>query len=102
MIYIDDSKIHGKGVFTDEDIERNTVIEKIPYIEIIRDEKIPNSLKKYTFGLKNSNLCLMMSKSSFLNHSDKPNSEIIENKGELELISLNHICKGEELTIKYK
>lgn len=43
----------------------------------------------------------MMSNSYFLNHSDKPKSEIVENKGELKPISLNHICKGKKLTIKY-
>ena len=51
--------------------------------------------------MKSSNLYLMMSNSYFLNHSDKPKYEIVENKGELKPISLNHICKGKKLTIKY-
>jgi SET domain-containing protein len=102
MLYITKSKIHGRGVFTKEFIPKDTLIEKIPFIEFNRDNII-EEFKDYTFGISRSTVCLMLSYSSFLNHSDNPNAIIRPNPNEkfLYLHSIEEIKKDEEITIKY-
>lgn len=101
MLYISNSKIHWRGVFAKENICKDTLIEKIPYIEFKSDDII-KEFEKYTFGLKNGNICIMLSYSSLLNHSNEPNSIIKDGDDEyLYLYSLIDIKKDEELTIKY-
>lgn len=102
MIYLKNSEIHGRGVFANKDIYKGEVIEKIPYIEFNREDQI-EEFKKYTYGLTNGKLCVMISYSSFLNHSDEPNAVIKNNKNDeyLYLYSLMDIDKDEEITICY-
>ncbi len=102
MIYLKKSVIHGRGVFANKDIHKGEVIEKIPYIEFSRENSF-KEIEKYTFGLKNKNVCLMMSYSSMLNHSNDPNSTIEEcdNNEYLHLYSLKDIKKDEEITLSY-
>jgi SET domain-containing protein len=37
----------------------------------------------------------------FLNHSDEPNCEVIEEDGELYLVAIQNVSGGDELTIDY-
>lgn len=103
MIYFDKSNIHGRGVFSKVEILKDTLIEKIPYLEVKRENIVDENLNKYTFGISKESVGVMFSYSSLINHSDTPNCIIKKNEELkiLELYSLIDIDKNEELTIKY-
>lgn len=112
--YIAPSKIHGIGLFADENIKENTVTWKFdPAIDILLSEKeiakLPNITQEFIkeFGSlsKLSNKYILSADNArFTNHSSHPNLESKIVTGEPEAIALANrdIKKGEELTIDYR
>lgn len=78
---IKNSKIHGQGVFTKENI-----------------------IAGYCFGVTH-HYCretIRTPLGGFLNHSDSPNCFIHDNESESLLYAVRPIIKGEELTVYYR
>jgi uncharacterized protein len=106
--YLDKSKIHNIGVFSDQNIKKDTIIWKYnPYIDITLDDNVKNHLneveKKFidkyaywdTFLDKH---ILSADNDRFTNHSDNPNTYTNENG---EIVAKININKGEEITSNY-
>ena len=81
---IDNSPIHGKGLFATDDIDADFVIG----VTHVRDMRFPDGLIRIQLG-------------GFFNHSEDPNCEIIEVDDFLKLRTIKKITKGEELTATY-
>jgi SET domain-containing protein len=98
----------GRGVFTNEDIEKGTVIEVSPVIIMSMEERKlldQTLLHDYIFewGEKSNQCCMALGYVAVYNHSYKSNCEYEMNYAE-QLISvktMRHIRAGEELFINY-
>lgn len=81
------SDIHGAGIFAKEDVPQSVVIG----ISHIYDPNFQHNYIRTPLG-------------GFINHSDKPNCELIdddENTDYKKIQTLRKIKQGEELTLKY-
>ena len=103
------SKIHGIGLFADQNIPKGTMVWEFDslidiYIPKSNLKKIPLSsqeqLLRYIFLDKIRKKYLLCGDDArFFNHSDKPNCDDgIDNI----TIAIRNIKKGEELTVNYK
>ena len=98
----------GRGVFTSEPLEKNTIIEISPVIVMSKDERKlldQTLLHDYIFewGDKKNQCCMALGYVAVYNHSYKSNCEY-EMNFEDELITIRtmrHIKAGEELFINY-
>jgi len=107
-LYILQTKNMGRGVFTNEDIEKGTVIELSPVIIMSMEERKlldQTLLHDYIFewGEKSNQCCMALGYVAVYNHSYKSNCEYEMNYAE-QLISvktMRHIRAGEELFINY-
>jgi uncharacterized protein len=104
------SRIHGRGLFAKKDIPEGERIieytgEKITKAEGNRryDEQVKNG-QIYLFEL-NSRYDIDGSArgniAKYANHSCDPNAEAVVEKGEIWLVALKDIAKGEEITFDY-
>ena len=84
ILTIKDSGIHGLGLFTLEDIEKNINLG----ITHVKDLRFENSYIRTPLG-------------GFFNHSESPNCFVYEEGDFLYLITLKNIQAGEELTAEY-
>lgn len=102
------SKIHGLGLFADEDIAKGTVIWK--FNEIIDkkiDPEILNSLPEtarefiltYAY-LENGKYILCCDNDQYTNHSETPNVDTISDPSKS--IAVKDIKKGEEILEDYR
>jgi uncharacterized protein len=108
--FLDKSKIHGIGLFTDQFISKGTIVQKfISGFDLTIDEKnldkLPEAAKEQflTYAYKNKNTgkyILCADNARFLNHSDNPNL-ISDNPNEEIDIAVRDIQIGEELTVNY-
>tara|TARA_Y100000401_G_C8302647_1_gene215060 strand:- start:505 stop:810 length:306 start_codon:yes stop_codon:yes gene_type:complete len=86
-LYIQNSKIHGQGLFTDKKIKPEVVLG-------LSHIKIPNS----SFD----NELIRTPLGGFINHSDEPNCELIESEVAFYLVTKSSLKRGDELTVKYR
>jgi SET domain-containing protein len=112
--YLAKSKIHGLGLFADENIKKGRIIWKFnPFIDILIPKKAMNQLPRvaqefimeYGWLSKISENYLICSDNDrFINHSSNPNLNIIVDEKEPEVMSIANrdISKGEEITVNYK
>lgn len=99
MVIIKSSPIHGKGVFSQQVIEKGKILEcdilEVPKGNIIND---------YVFPFIGDRVCLHIGFASFLNSSNDPNLEHIK-IDTIKKISyfktLKNIQPNEEITLKY-
>ncbi|MDP3934768.1 MAG: SET domain-containing protein [Candidatus Giovannonibacteria bacterium] len=104
------SKINGIGLFTDQFIPKETLVQKfMPGFDLeISENDIPNlsepareQFLKYAYKNKGGYYILCFDDTRFLNHADNPN--LISNDSDEEIdIAARDIQKGEELTVNYK
>ncbi len=92
----------GRGVFADELVKRNTLIEKC-HLLIIPFAEVGTFLERYVFEYSNDSVALALGNGSLYNHSEQANAfcEIDEEKKILIVRSCREIKKGEEITINY-
>jgi len=95
------SKVHGKGVYADEDIQKGELIQHLKG-EIVRQtswhDDHPASMKTW-FGLrKRTWIDPGKGPFSYLNHSCEPNGAM---SGPKTLVALKKIKRGEEITVDY-
>ena len=99
-LIIHKSKVHGNGIFANEDIKRGELIDfvkgKIHHLKVLTKREShshPNwiGVSKYTW-------LDPMPPYKFLNHSCNPSAGI---KGRISVYAIRNIKKGEEVTIDY-
>lgn len=107
-LYIKKISGKGKGVFTKEKIEANTIIEKSPVIVMSADERIlldKTLLHDYIFewGKNKDKCCVALGLVSMYNHSYESNCEYFMDFDEeaIQIKTIRAVHKGEELTINY-
>ena len=111
------SKVHGTGVFANEQIKKN--LKVIEYIgeKILKsegDKRSADRIKKY-LNKKNEGSVYIFelnkkydidgspgyNKARYINHSCDPNCEVNIDKGEIWISSIKTIKKGDELNYDY-
>jgi SET domain-containing protein len=107
-IYISPTKEMGRGVFTTQTIEKDTIIEISPVIVMSREERKlldQTILHDYIFewGEKNDQCCMALGYIAAYNHSYKSNCEYEMNFKEqvISVKTVRYIKAGEELFINY-
>ncbi|NTV98234.1 MAG: SET domain-containing protein [Chlorobiaceae bacterium] len=105
IVKIGASKVSGRGAFALQSINRGTVIERCPALEV-NDRDIGGELLNYVFyGLEETTRLVVMGNGMLFNHSSDPNVAYYrEETGlgpELVLYALRDIEKGEELFYSY-
>jgi len=108
FLYIAPTGERGRGVFTDEDIDADTIIEIAPVIVMSKDDRKlldQTLLHDYIFewGHQQQQCCMALGYVPVYNHSYRSNCEY-EMDYEAHLITIktvHFIKKGEELCINY-
>ena len=108
FLYIAPTGERGRGVFTDEDIAADTIIEIAPVIVMSKDDRKlldQTLLHDYIFewGKQQQQCCMALGYVPVYNHSYRSNCEY-EMDYEAQLITIttvHFIKKGEELYINY-
>lgn len=106
MIYVSETGDKGRGVFANQYIIKNTMIEKAPIIllpetelEFIQKTK----LKEYWFNWF-GDIAIGLGSVSLYNHSDNPNAEFLLYKPKQLIIinAIQNISQDTEICINYK
>lgn len=105
-IKVDDSDVHGRGVYATDPIKKGTRIieytgERIPDQQIARND---TSAHTFYFGLDNGLVIdprVGGNEARWINHSCKPNCEAIEEEDRVFIYALRNIRSGEELFYDY-
>lgn len=107
-IYIAETNLMGRGVFTSANIDEGTVIEESPVIVMSKEERKlldQTLLHDYIFewGEKKDQCCMALGYIPVYNHSYRSNCEYeMDFKKEMIAIRTMHFIKaGEELFINY-
>ncbi len=107
-LYIEQSDNMGRGVFTSEGIERDTIIEVSPVIVMTGDERKlldQTTLHDYIFewGRDKKECCMAMGYVPVYNHSYRSNCEYEMNFEDrtIQIKTVRNISPGEELFINY-
>jgi SET domain-containing protein len=108
FLFIAPSSTMGRGVFTSENIEADTIVEIAPVIVMTKEERIlldKTLLHDYIFewGGEKEQCCMALGYLSVYNHSYKSNCEYeMDFESDLIQIKTVHPVKaGEELFINY-
>ena len=108
FLYIAETKLMGRGVFTSADIDEGTVVEESPVIVMSKGERKlldQTLLHDYIFewGEKKDECCMALGYIGVYNHSYRSNCEYeMDFNREMILIRTVHFIKaGEELFINY-
>ena len=107
-LYLKRLAAKGRGVFTNEIIAANVIIEKSPVIVMSAEERTlidKTLLHDYIFewGVHKEKCCMALGWVSLYNHSYESNCEYFMNFDEqtIQIKTVRKIAKGEELTINY-
>ena len=108
-IYLDNSPIHGRGVFASEKISENEIFEICPYLDLNIPKKTSSTiLMNYRFnwpqGTSDWDLQVVgLGFSSFYNHSNTPNANWRSNIKDdtFEFYATKNIEAGEEIFVYY-
>jgi Proteins containing SET domain len=117
MWVVKKSKVHGRGVFAQQDIKKGTNIiqyigEKVSKKE--GDRRSQNRLKKYLKSKTSGSVYIFelnsrfdidgspkYNKARYINHSCRPNCEVQIIKNSIWIVSIKKIKKGDELSYDY-
>jgi hypothetical protein len=111
---IGESKIHGIGLFADEDIPIGTIIWRyFPKLDIALNiqevEELPTVAQDYIYkhtwlSRKLNKYILSFDDDRFANHSNNPNvcEKLVGKEDEPSVVALSDIKKGEEITFNYQ
>ena len=84
---IKESKIDGQGLFTDKNITAETVLGM-------------SHIKAPAGSFENDVIRTPLG--GFINHSNQPNSELVETDAAFYLVTLSDLKSGDEITVKYQ
>ncbi len=91
-VYVDDSPIHGKGLFAKCDIPKGSVIGVVKGMTAKRDGP-------YVLWLSEDEGIRVRCDLRFINHSKRPNAAYYDT---LEVVALRDIPRGKEITHNYE
>lgn len=107
-LYIRNSKLRGRGIFTRQNIPANTTVEVAPVIELpVKDVKktLRTKLHQYVFcwGISGRKLAVALGYASIYNHLPHSNCEYTAdfNKNTLSIKTKRAVKKGEQLFVNY-
>jgi uncharacterized protein len=107
-LFIEKTLQKGRGVFTNETIEAETIIEIAPVIVMSNDDRKlldQTLLHDYIFewGKDQSHCCMALGYVPIYNHSSLSNCEYIMDYDDNNILikTVKEITEGEELTINY-
>ncbi|MEO6346861.1 MAG: SET domain-containing protein-lysine N-methyltransferase [Aquaticitalea sp.] len=105
IVEVNNSKLHGKGVFAKRNIEQGEVIAECHMALIHVNENLPEVLATLQFPWTDEHDAICLSDvGSFFNHGSIPNAEII-NRDFTNLVQTfganSAISEGDEITIYY-
>ncbi|MRI31864.1 SET domain-containing protein-lysine N-methyltransferase [Endozoicomonas sp. OPT23] len=108
MLYVSHSSGKGRGVFSNKKIQRETIIERCPVLEL-PPEQLENidqtELYNYYFswGKEMKAGALALGLGSIYNHSYTPNAlyRLDMDDGVIEFLAIKNIPANEEITINY-
>jgi|SRR5579871_437370 len=107
-LFFADTEKKGRGVFTSEDIPKNTIVEISPVIILGMDDRElldKTLLHDYIFewGDDKKQCCVALGYVSLYNHSYQSNCEYVMDfdEGLISIKTVHFIKKGEELLINY-
>jgi SET domain-containing protein len=92
ITYVDNSSIHGKGLFATELIPKDTVIGHLEGEHTTQDGI-------YVLWLDQDNGLEVCCDLKYINHSDTPNACYYDDKS---VVALHDIMAGEEITHNYE
>ena len=106
-IYVDDSNIHGRGVFASSMIKKGEIIEECHFIKIPTDN-YPQIIKDHLFSWPKGNsedLAICLGYGSIFNHSDNSfnadwETDTVKNK--IIFFATKNIHEGEEIFTNYQ
>ena len=106
-IYVDDSTIHGRGVFASEKIRSGEILEECHYIPLPIHVQYPDILREHLFSWPkfSDGICICLGYGSIFNHSDdKFNAdwETDTSKNKFIFFATRDIEIGEEIFTNYK
>lgn len=111
--YLDRSKIHGIGLFADQNILKGTIIWNFTPnfdLKFTRNQikRLPRQVQKYLenyvwLSKKSGKYCFSSDNGKYFNHSDNPNvlSAYYDKEEEVVTKAIRNIKKGEEITDDY-
>lgn len=108
MLYIDESPKKGRGVFTNQLIEKDGIIERCPVVTL-NEQDVPHiqqsSLNYYYFewGENKTEGAIALGYGSLYNHAAKPNAawRNLQSQKMIEFYATESINAGNEITIDY-
>lgn len=108
-IYLDNSSIHGKGVFASQKILKDEIFEVTPYLDLEIPKKTPSTiLMNHRYNWPQGKLdwekqVVGCGFSSFYNHNNIPNSNWRSNleNDTFEFFALRDIEQDEEIFVYY-
>ncbi|HYJ37203.1 MAG TPA: SET domain-containing protein-lysine N-methyltransferase [Chitinophagaceae bacterium] len=107
-LYISSTESMGRGVFTNAEIEKDTIIEISPVLVMGKEERKlldQTLLHDYIFewGEKKNECCMSLGYVAVYNHSYKSNCEYEMNFADqlISIKTMRYIKAGEELFINY-
>jgi len=106
-IYVDDSSVHGRGVFCSETIKAGEIIEECHFLIVPNNIEYPGILKDHFFSWpKNGEgLCICLGFGSIFNHSDDSfNADWVTDiqKNKIIFFATKEISTGEEIFTNYQ
>ncbi|WPU64121.1 SET domain-containing protein-lysine N-methyltransferase [Peredibacter starrii] len=101
-VFIEHDPKKGRGVFADQKIEKQQIIEECELLLMDLHEVGP-TLEGYVYQYSKKLVALALGNGSLYNHSNQPNSRFYFNyrKKLLCIESLREIKSGEEITVDY-
>ena len=108
-IYVDNSPIHGLGVFASKDIKKDEVIEVCPILDLgLQKGATSGILLNYRFNWPSGTVewekqVAGLGYASFYNHSNNPNASwrSLYNDNVFEFFATRDIKSGEEILVYY-
>ena len=105
LIKIEQSPLHGKGVFAAQDISKGAILVESHMVLIHINENLPELLATLQFPWTDEYDAICLSDAgSFFNHDSQPNAEVIKrdfNNQVQTFAAKTAIAKGDEITIYY-
>lgn len=106
-IYVDESSVHGRGVFASEFIKSGEILEECHFIPVDKNISYPQILHEHFFSWPKGgeDLVICLGFGSIFNHSDNDFNadwETDTTKKKLIFFSLRDIIPGEEIFTNYQ
>jgi len=92
------SRVHGRGVFARRALRAGRVVARNPIL-VVGDPG--PEIADYVFTWTDTEVALALGIISLVNHSDRPNAEVLSTEEQLQLVTLRPIAPGEEILVDY-